>query len=444
MSIVRTAILTVVAFLVVVTVGESVAQDTASIQASISMSVEEPLRQESSPGVAESSSCDLMREIGPALTALSSQLPDIGDKRFSYTEVRSGKRRAFSDVEKEFALAVLHTDTCQTEIITILKRGDDLIAPDGWKIEVPQRQNGIRWNNWNTAFRITKPANAVVIANVEPFKERNATTRLIRTADGEFKDVKMETEGIDYRMYVPYSPDLHATQLVEAGWQYIDNLVVSTFNELERKRVPSQAVPGALVTEVPVFTHDMFKELPLIEQMGMGEFIVAPERTAERVFILFGTNQERAFKWTCNSAGACGAYQFTDNRWNGYEGTYTTIRQKYPEAHLIRDFLDGAADHRNIAQMAMLLYDHNLGLLLKRYGQTIMEDPRLREYLAALYNASPARVFVAIDAALDQGTQDWTTHLPARIKTETGGYIAKLRFLQEWARERQIAQNPIE
>ncbi|HXV26858.1 MAG TPA: hypothetical protein VD862_02465 [Candidatus Paceibacterota bacterium] len=372
--------------------------------------------------------CWMPDKIAEAKSMLSGVTLHVGTDPIRYTETRNGVRRTYREPEKEYALAVLHRDSCEIEIISAFKRGADLVPPEGWDIEVVERSNGIRWNLWNTEFRIVEPANAVVIGNVEPFARNVTSSRRVRTATGATKLVRSTTRSVEYRQYVPYSRDLHSDLLVEIGEEYLQDLVARAYALLRERKVPSRAVPGTDVADLPYLTPVMFERLPLIEQMDLAEFLFENERVVERVHVLFATNLQDAFALTCSSAGACGPYQFTDN---GRKGTYTTIRERYPAARLNRDFTGGARDHLNVAMAAVLLHDNNLKLLVDTFGESILKDPRLEEYLAALYNASPARVIPAIRTALAKKSADWSVHLPSRIKQETGGYIVKLRYLQE-------------
>jgi hypothetical protein len=376
----------------------------------------------------DDSRCDVWEQIARAESMLSGVTLDVGDRDISYSEIRNGSKRIFNDPEKEFALAVLDQDRCELEVVTITKRGDELIVPDGWDIEAVERTNGIRWNNWNTEFEIHKPEGSVVVGNIEPFTIAERPGHVYQTSNGSLKTAFTTSQAVEYRWYVPYSRDLHSEEMVAYGDKYLEELVRLAYADLRERKVPSRIDSDWLVTDVMYLHPEMFEQLPVIEHVDMMEFFFEPERSTERVLVLFAANRERAFGYTCNRAGACGALQFTDN---GSGGTYSTIRDRYPEAELIYDFEEGAQDHRNVMTAAILLYDNNLDYLVGIFGEDIVHDPKLSEYLAALYNASPARVIPAIADGLRMPHRDWTDFLPSRIKQETGGYIVKLRYLQE-------------
>lgn len=434
MTIGRTILSTVVGVIALVAIHRGIAEPSILMQ-DLPTPLEDPERDVS---LVESSTCDLSDKIAEAMTTLSAATPKLGTKKFSWTETRNGRRLRRSDYEKEFALVVLHIDTCENELVTITKRGGNITAPEGWVIAPVERSNGILFNHWNTEYSCEKDGNrCVVVGNVEPFKKSEVSTRRIRTADGLWKVVPTETRGIDYRMYVPYSQDLHSHELVREGQWYLSALVDKALDELRRKQVPSRAFPGELVADLDVWAPEIFERLPLIEQMDMGEFLLEPERVSERVYILFGGNEKRAFGYTCSSASACGAMQFTDN---GRQGTYSTIRKRYPSAELIRDFGTGARDHLNSMQAAILLHDNNLAyfresLAPQQFDVLVLDRQFMEETLASAYNTGAGRTAAVLYAHFGKPDGEWTDAKgrgrSSQLLTETKGYIVKLRWLFE-------------
>ena len=163
----------------------------------------------------------------------------------------------------------------------------------------------------------------------------------------------------------------------------------------------------------------------IIEQSDEGEFALDPITTFERVLVILRVNKRKAWSETCNKAGACGPFQFTNLRGNG---TYAMVIKNYPTARLIKNFEVGAADHINSAMAAILLHDLNLKELVKKFGVKVIDDPIvLEELLDGAYNGNPKWVHMSLTAALSKGLSDWsdTKHL----RTETRGYLVKLRYL---------------
>ncbi|KKS13621.1 MAG: hypothetical protein UU70_C0012G0006 [Candidatus Yanofskybacteria bacterium GW2011_GWA1_41_6] len=314
----------------------------------------------------------------------------VGNKPIAYTETRytsvKGKLaltvKSFKEPEKEIALAILNISSGEIKIVTIIKRGAELIAPSGFNINILRRPNGIIWNGWNTAYKVNIPTDSVVIANVYP---NETDTTVAKKVKG--RTVYSTQRTIKYQLYSPYSPDLHSSDL----------------------------------------RSDFFSRIPLLEQTDLTEFQIDPQNTIERAQVIIGANQDQAFNATCNSSSACGWLQFTPR-------TYANIVKSYPSAKLIKDFKTGAADHLNSMKAAILLYDENLRGLMLAHGKEIVNDPKLEEYLASSYNGAPRWVYKTLTASILGGIQDWVNALTSKtggLKDETKGYLVKLRWLQE-------------
>jgi len=355
----------------------------------------------------------------------------VGDTEISYTEERisrdsNGKiRRSIlkrKDYEKEIALKLLNTSTGQTEIIKIIKKGKRLINPAGYLVEVVTRPSGITWNAWNTSYKVVEPANRVVIKNSYPaIKSLKKVTQTVTAKNGAKKKItKTVPNLVENIVYVPYSDDLKTLEIITKGQSDLRQIIQSARELLNQSSVYSKAVPEKLVTEV--LPAEYYLRRPIIEQSDLGEFVIDPKGMVDRFLVILGTNEKRAWSETCNKSGACGLYQFTDN---GIFGTYRTVAKKYPPAQLIKDFQTGASDHVNSAMAAMLLDDLNLAELVKKYGNKILNDPKLEEYLAASYNGAPRWVHKSLNATLGKSVAEWGRHL----RSETKGFMTKLRYL---------------
>jgi hypothetical protein len=380
--------------------------------------------------------CRIIDKLNEKDDQLSATPITVGTEDIDYTEERvslsGGKislvQKKRSEPAKQIALKVLHTDTCEVEIIVITKRGETLEAPVGWDIEPVVRSNGIRWNDWNTEYNIKTPAHAIVLKNKYPNIVDKKIAETVKDKKGRKVKVTRTERTVEPIIYAPYSRSVHTPDVVAKGREYVQLLVQKAIDDLRAKQVPSRAYPGKLVADVPVFAPAFFEHLPIIEHADMTEFTLEPQRTTERVLAIIGLNgtdeSNVAFAYTGNSAGANGLLQFTDN---GTSGTYRSVSQRYPKAKLNPDFTQGARDHVNAMEAAILLHDLNLQYLIKKYGSSIATDPRLEEYLAALYNASPKSVTKSLSASLIQQTGEWTD----KLLRETKGYITKLRYLRD-------------
>jgi len=336
----------------------------------------------------------------------------VGSEKISYTEKRvlsdGGKvtvsEQKFKDYEREIALVLLNEKTGKLDVIKIVKRGGQLVNPPGYQIQIVERMNGIRWNHWATQYKVISPKNLVVLLNKYPIEKDG----------GE----------VEYFIYSAYSDDLDKPALIEAGAEYLDEVVGQARQELRQNGVMSKAVPNKLV--VDVLPADYYKHLPFLEQSDSLEALANSEWTTKRILGTLGYNKDKAWTMSSNFAGANGWIQFTDNGSRGRPGTYTTIARQYPNALLDPDFRRGAANHVNSMKAAMLLHDNNLALLVNKFGNGILTSQHLEEYLAAAYNGSPSHVVKSI-AKSGILTANWY----GSLMTETKGYIAKLRLLND-------------
>ncbi len=352
---------------------------------------------------------DINQKIDDARDILHGINLKVGNQNIKYTEKRiivdNGSIRVadreFEDYEREIALVIMNKNTGELSLVIVKKHGADLIVPEGYKIDIVERANGIRWNYWATQYKVDEPRNSMVLMNKWPEKD----ARL----------------GIEYITYAPYSEDYHIKEVIKEGDEYIKNIVDLAFNSLREKKVYSLTYPNELVADVDVLKKDFFYKIPIIEHSDFGEFSLDPEKTSDRVKIIIGANKEAAFTHTCNFVSACGWVQFTPR-------TYKELDRIYSRADLINDFEEGAADHLNSMMAAILLYDYNLSNLIKIHGDNIVKDSNLEEYLAAQYNSSPARVNASIKEYFREGWTDWFGDL----LPETIGYLAKIRFLQKY------------
>ncbi len=322
-------------------------------------------------------------------------------------------------VEKQIALAVLDTLTGEIfEKRVWLRQSDldisktrrfegvDLELDRGYSPERPVRIEILWWNSFNSMYRV-EPTHYVVVAN-----KYLVPSDIIPT----LKEIEEDYTEI---IYVPYSKGIHHSQLVNEGKDYLNDAVQKAFKELERDEVMSKADPSKLVTDSS--TQELVKRIIVTEHMDPDLLAISDDEgkaLAERVYVIIGTNKEKAYYYTSSSASARGISQFI-------RSTYTTIDDKYPEAGLITDFELGTSTHYNVIKAMVLLFDNNrkyLGGLL----DTINED-EVDLALAASYNGSPRWVKDSITLYGDKWL-DYQDINPI-LRPETFGYLKKLRAL---------------
>lgn len=377
--------------------------------------------QDATSAVTQAQVLGLQEKIAQARKLVGSMTLRVSGNLADYYETRAGVRKKFTDAaEKEIALALLNKDNGQIETIKILKRGGDLINIDPkYNITVKERASGVKWNNFNTQYEI-KPANYILLANKYPVVEVRTTSKKVKNSRGKMVTVRSSYPTIEEVVYTPYSKSIHIPEVVAAGRLYIKGKVQQAYEDLRQRGVYSLAQSNKPVSDV--VPSDFIEKIPMLEQTDLDEFYADPETNFERVLVLIGANQDLAFKYTGNFAGAIGWVQFTRPTYNG-------IKKSYPKAGLISDFNTGGRDHLNSIKAAILLHDYNLAGLIDKFGPQIVNDPKLEEYLAASYNGAPRWVYASITtAAKNPLIGEWGTHL----RTETKGFLAKLRFLDGW------------
>lgn len=347
----------------------------------------------------------------------------VGTKDITYFENRisrseSGKlvvtSKKISDPERKIGLVLLNTQTGDLRVAVVTKRGSELIGPSDLNIEIVERSNGIRWNLWNTNFKVSEPY--VVIRNAWP--ETENVKKTIRDAKGRRKTITERI--IKPFIYSPYSEDLHVSELVAEGRIYLQTVYQEANLRLSERSVMSRAFPNQFVAEsLASHCFGCIERLPLLEQTDFIEFVGDARKNTERVWVLFGANREVAFAKTGSSANALGAFQYTSPTWK-------SMRKIYPKAQL-PEFSVGAPNHVASAMAAILLHDYNMANLMKEFGNKIADDPKLEEYLAAAYNGAPRHVTKSLTATLSQKLDEWGIHL----KTETKQYMVKIREIHK-------------
>lgn len=356
----------------------------------------------------------------------------VGSKEIEYYETRISRNgdkistalKKYKDPEKEIALKLLDTITGEIKVVKIKKRGGELINPVGYRIEIVERLNGIRWNKWNTQYKVAESPDMIVLKNKYPDVDFYTVSKIVKDKKGKKRRVYVREKKVEEIIYSPYSENLHTPEIVEAGRQHIRSVVESALNELRLKKVYSRALPNTLVADVEALRSKFFERIPILEQSDLGEFLENPSKITERVLVIIGANDFSAFGKTGSRTGASGWVQFMP-------GTYKMIRGSYPLARLNTDFEKGTADHLNSMTAAILLYDYNLKVFYQKFGN----NPSLEEYLAASYNGGAGRILQALSTSISARIPDWAKAKYSRsskreiIRPETKGFLEKLRFL---------------
>lgn len=249
-------------------------------------------------------------------------------------------------------------------------------------------------------------------------------------------------------IYTPYTPSLNVSIVRKVGFSYLVSQLQAAQDELRRRGVKSQAYPGRLVADVtplpvavilsiiehvdPFVFEDAAKNLVQEAAKVQGaprlDLSVAERRVIRvmgaEVLTVIGSNREFAYRYAVSSARARDLFQFIPR-------TYRSLRQKYPQAGLEKDFVGGMADHLNAAKATLLLFDSDLSypLTSPRHRQFLAEHPdAMGQYLASAYNGGVDRTAKAIA----KYGENWTVH----VLPETRTYIRKYRALADVFAER--------
>lgn len=265
------------------------------------------------------------------------------------------------------------------------------------------------WNSYNSLYEIIDQPNLVIVANKflipkEFLPEQNQLSLAYRSPKGRYANV----------VFVPYSPDIHSRDLVDAGRTYINESIDGAFTDLQKRGVRSLDRPEMLV--VNVTSVDLIRTILLVEHIDYFSFAFADDdglTLAQRVLVLVGANQEWAYRYTNSPAGANGLAQFIAS-------TYEIIRKAYPSAGLIRDYKLGMADHVNAVKAMVLFLDYHRKILRQGIGSSVAARMGISDQmLAATYNGGANGV---ISAVASSGT-GWT--VSERLALETRRYLEK-------------------
>ncbi len=273
------------------------------------------------------------------------------------------------------------------------------------------------WNSFNSFYEITDRPELVVIANKYLLPSTNLAT-LPERSKTKYTDI----------IYVPYSESLHLPEIIAAGKQYLDDNVDQAFGQLNVAGVVSHSSPGKLVTAV--IGKDFVKNIILVEHIDPDGFSAAADggrELTERVLAIIGANQDSAYRYTGSPAGANGLAQFI-------KATYETIVSKYPDAHLIKDYNLGMADHANAIKAMVLFFDNYKNEIDNKVTRrdVIGQIGITEEMLAAAYNGGPGKVVKSVNkyGLAWLSSQFALPRAQAVFKQETLNYIQKLRSIK--------------
>lgn len=265
------------------------------------------------------------------------------------------------------------------------------------------------WNSFNTFYEVKGRPELIVVAN-KYLLESKYLTGLPEKSKNKYSEI----------FYVPYSAALHRPELVAAGKRYIEARVNAAFADLAQR--------GAINNPV---SQEFIKTIILVEHVDPDSFFIAADggkELTERILVIVGANQERAYRYTGSPAGANGLAQFI-------KPTYNTMVRNYPSAELIADYALGMTDHTNAIKAMVLFFDaYKKDIAAKIVNKNILNQLGItEEMLAATYNGGPNRVIRAINnyGLAWLGRQLELPKSKRNFKTETLNYIKKFLAIRE-------------
>jgi hypothetical protein len=207
-----------------------------------------------------------------------------------------------------------------------------------------------------------------------------------------FTDVSTSRRKKKYELhdvvYTPYAEAIHKPELVAYGRSTLETTIAAAFDAYRAAGVKSRAFPDRLLADV--VDPQLVESIAIIEHLNTGSLNGDGAQTAmDSVFVTIGANQADAFDYARSTAGAMGLVQFIPS-------TYK-LMAKRPELGLIQDFKTGMTDPVNAVKAEIAYLDAELANMpLSVKDLYYVDNDRVKEYLAAAYNAGGTRVRKAI------------------------------------------------
>ncbi len=282
------------------------------------------------------------------------------------------------------------------------------------------------WNNWNSDWSIERTGSAsndVYVVAADKFLVLNSYIVYLEEKTGlKYSDI----------IYAPYSELIHTQEVVQRGIDYMTEKVSLAFLELRNLGVESRAFPGQLVADT--VTEKFAKEILVNEQTDPDVLFnkattdKEKRRVLEKVFVRYGLNGDKAFRYTVSKTGASGMAQIMATTYS-YPRKKAGIVQKYSAANLLKNIELGRLDPINAIKTEVLVFDDKITeikAVVARFGSKArkifdsLTSDQLDEVRAMAYNGGSSKYNVL------------TGGLNIRKKgaKETKGFLEKLRVIR--------------
>ena len=220
---------------------------------------------------------------------------------------------------------------------------------------------------------------------------------------------------IETAYYMSTHPGLVTPEVVSAGRYYVHNVIEIARDQLRNK--------GYFVQPK---VADIAERLATVEHVDHLRFKTEFQPNIfNDIFTLYALNEGQTYRYSVSSAGAGGMVQMIPP-------TYRMIREIYPNAALMPDFVEGMRNHVNATQ-AMLLYMqmtwNDLGSRPSVSNALATGMATQEQLMAAGYNSNPAK----LPGYIDRGGANWSVLIPQETKI----------YLQIYSSfERAVAMDP--
>lgn len=194
--------------------------------------------------------------------------------------------------------------------------------------------------------------------------------------------------------YMSTHPGLVTPEVVSAGKMYVRNTIDIARAALQRRGI-----------NISARAADIAERLCIVEHVDHFRFRnELPQNIYNDVFTLYALNEGQTYRYSVSTAGAGGMIQMIPS-------TYRMIRNRFPGANLMPDFVGGMQNHANAAQ-AMLLYIQSTydDLLMSPTITAALENGVATEFelLSAGYNSNPAK----LAGYIKRGGSNWRNLIP--------------------------------
>lgn len=194
--------------------------------------------------------------------------------------------------------------------------------------------------------------------------------------------------------YMSTHPGLVTPEVINAGKLYVRNTIDVARAALQKRGI-----------NISARAADIAERLCVVEHVDHFRFRTEyPQNVYNDVFTLYALNEGQTYRYSVSTAGAGGMIQMIPS-------TYRMIRNRFPGANLMPDFVGGMQNHANAAQ-AMLLYIQSTydDLVASPTITAALENGIATEFelLSAGYNSNPAK----LAGYIKRGGSNWRNLIP--------------------------------